>query len=47
MKFLNKVPERPKDELTYMIIVAGYAADGARVPIIGRKPLANIATFKE
>jgi nitroreductase len=47
MKFLNKVLERPKDERAYMIIVAGYPADNARVPSITKEPLDKIATFKE
>jgi nitroreductase len=47
MKFLNKVLKRPKDERAYMIIVAGYPADDARVPVIGKEPLEKIATFKE
>jgi len=36
MKFLNQLLERPKDERAYMIIVAGYPADDASVPVIGK-----------
>jgi len=30
-----------------MIIVAGYPADDATVPVIGKKSLDEIATFKD
>jgi len=45
MKFLNKVLERPAAERAYMIIVAGYPAEGATVPVIGKKALGEISTF--
>jgi len=47
MKFLNKVLKRPKEERAFMIIVAGYPADDATVPVIGKEPLDKIATFKD
>ena len=47
MKFLNKLLKRSKDERAYMIIVAGYPADNATVPVISKEPLNRIATFKE
>lgn len=47
MKFLNKLLERPKQERAFMIIVAGYPADDATVPVIGKLPLDEIATFEE
>ena len=46
MKFLNRLMERPKVERPYMIIVTGYPADDAKVPVIGKEPLEKIATFK-
>ena len=46
MKFLNKLLERPKEERAYMIIVAGYPEDDAKVPVISKLPLADISTFK-
>ena len=46
MRFLNKIVDRPANERPYMIIVAGYPADDARVPDIERKPLEDIATFR-
>ena len=45
MKFLNTILKRPADERPYMILVAGYPADGCQVPTIDKKPLADIATF--
>ena len=46
MKFLNEVLGRSKDERAFMIIVAGHPAEDARVPVIGKKSLEEIATFK-
>ncbi len=45
MKFLNRLLDRPKTERPYMLIVTGYPASDARVPVIGKEPLENIATF--
>jgi nitroreductase len=46
MKFLNEILDRPKDlERPFLLLVAGYPADGARVPDIARKPLADYTTF--
>ena len=47
MKFLNEVLGRPKDERAYMLIVAGRPADGAEVPVIGKKSLDEISEFLE
>ena len=47
MKFLNEVLGRPKDERAYMLIVAGHPADGAEVPVIGKKSLDEISEFLE
>lgn len=47
MKFLNEVLERPADERAYMVVVAGYPAENATVPVITKKTLGEIATFKE
>lgn len=46
MKFLNEVLDRPKDERAYMVIVAGHPAEDARVPVISKKPLDEIAEFR-
>ncbi|MGH7321941.1 MAG: nitroreductase family protein [Candidatus Rokuibacteriota bacterium] len=45
MGFLNKILGRPARERPFLILVVGYPADGARVPVIGKKPLEEIATF--
>ena len=47
MKFLNQLLERPKTERPFMLIVTGYPADDAEVPVIGKLPLDEIATFLE
>lgn len=47
MRFLNDVLDRPRDERAYMIIVAGYPDATARVPVIDKKTLDQIATFSE
>jgi nitroreductase len=46
MKFLNTLLGRPNTERPYMLIVTGYPAPGAQVPVIGKEPLEEIATFK-
>ena len=47
MGFLRDICGRPDHEKPVMIIVAGHAADGARVPAIARKPLSTIADWIE
>jgi iodotyrosine deiodinase len=47
MKFLNQLLDRPLTERPYMLIVTGYPAPDAEVPVIGKEPLENIATFIE
>ncbi|MGH7533150.1 MAG: nitroreductase family protein [Gemmatimonadales bacterium] len=46
MGFLTEVLERPSNERAIMLVVAGYPADGVRVPDLKRKPLSTIATFR-
>jgi iodotyrosine deiodinase len=46
MGFLAEVLERPVNERPVMLVVTGYPADGARVPLLRRKPLREIATFR-
>jgi len=46
MGFLNEILDRPARERAFLILVVGYPADGARVPNITKKPLAEIATFR-
>jgi nitroreductase len=45
MGFLNEILERPANERPYLLLVVGHPAEGATVPAIGKKPLAEIATF--
>jgi iodotyrosine deiodinase len=45
MGFLAEVLERPKHERAFMLIVTGYPADDAKVPVISKLPLDEIATF--
>ena len=46
MKFLNGILGRPKAaERPFLLLVAGYPDGNARVPDIGRKPLAEIVTY--
>jgi nitroreductase len=42
MRFLNDICERPAEERPFAVIPVGYAADDARVPDIGRKPLSEV-----
>lgn len=42
MKFLGEILERPSNEKAYMLIVAGYPAEGATVPDLERKKLDEI-----
>lgn len=45
MKFLGDVLGRPSHERAYMLIVTGYPAANATVPVIEKYPLEHIATF--
>ena len=45
MRFLNHILGRPSHERPFLILVVGYPADDARVPMITKKPLEEIATF--
>ncbi len=47
MRFLNEILGRPKNERPFLLLVAGYPADDARVPDIARKPLHDFTTFIE
>ncbi len=45
MNFLNDILGRPANERPYLILVAGYPADGTKVPDIKRKKLDEIASL--
>jgi len=44
MGFLSKVLKRPKNERAFILLVVGHPADDARVPVLDRKPLSEVAT---
>tara|TARA_B100000315_G_scaffold234287_2_gene248176 strand:+ start:4116 stop:4784 length:669 start_codon:yes stop_codon:yes gene_type:complete len=46
MGFLNEILERPKNEKPYMLIVAGYPAAEPTVPVITKKSLDEISSWK-
>ncbi|MCB9418593.1 MAG: nitroreductase family protein [Ardenticatenaceae bacterium] len=45
MNFLNEILDRPGNERPFLLLVVGYPAPGTQVPVIGKKPLNDIATF--
>lgn len=45
MRFLNEILCRPANERPFLLLVTGYPAPDARVPVITKKPLEEIATF--
>jgi nitroreductase len=45
MSFLNEILERPKNERPMILLVVGHPAEQAQVPQIGKKTLAQIASF--
>ena len=47
MKFLNEILDRPKSERPFLLLVAGFPADNARVPDITRKSLSDIASWHD
>lgn len=42
MGFLNEILQRPENERPYLLVVTGYPAADAQVPVIGKKTLATI-----
>jgi len=45
MGFLNEICGRPDSEKAMILLVVGRPAPGCMVPVIGKKPLADVATF--
>jgi nitroreductase len=45
MGFLNRILRRPYNERPFLVLVVGYPADDARVPLISRKSLEEVASF--
>ncbi|UTH74007.1 nitroreductase family protein [Chromobacterium sp. IIBBL 290-4] len=46
MNFLNQLLDRPAHEKPYILLVVGYPAEQCMVPNIGKKSLAEIASFR-
>jgi iodotyrosine deiodinase len=46
MGFLGTLLDRPANERPFLLLVVGHPADGAKVPVITKKPLSAIATFR-
>ncbi len=45
MNFLSQILHRPANERPYLLLVAGYPAEGTMVPAIQKKPLDELVTF--
>lgn len=45
MGFLNEILDVSPDEKPFLLLVVGYPAEDARVPVLEKKPLGEIATF--
>ena len=45
MRFLNALLDRPRHERPYLLLVAGYPAPDAQVPVLERYTLDELATF--
>ncbi len=46
MRFLNQLLKRPGSESPFLLLVVGYPSPETRVPIISKKALGDIATFR-
>lgn len=46
MGFLSSILDRPANERPFLLIPAGYPAEGSLVPDISRKPLESVAVFR-
>ena len=45
MDFLNRILQRPSNEKPFLLLVVGYPADDARVPVIPKKTLGEVVVF--
>jgi nitroreductase len=45
MGFLNNILNRPSEEKPFLLLVTGFPAEDAQVPVIAKKPLNEIAIF--
>lgn len=46
MGFLNEILDRPKAERAFLLLVIGYPAEGVQVPILARRPFAEVVSFR-
>lgn len=46
MGFLNRILGRPESEKPFLLLVVGFPSDTARVPVITKKSLGEISTFR-
>jgi hypothetical protein len=45
MGFLNAILNRPPDEKPFLLLVTGFPAKDAEVPVIQKKPLNEFVAF--
>lgn len=45
MNFLGEILQRPPNERAFLILVVGYPAEDAQVPVISKKDLSEFVTF--
>jgi len=45
MDFLNQILQRPSNEKPFLLLVVGYPADDARVPLITKKTFEEVVVF--
>ena len=45
MTFLNSILERPDNERPFLLLVLGYPAENATLPVLEKKSLSELATF--
>ena len=45
MDFLNRILQRPSNEKPFLLLVTGYPAPGATVPVITKKPFEEVVVF--
>jgi iodotyrosine deiodinase len=45
MNFLNEILGRPKHERPFLLLVVGYPAEDAVVPVLSKHPMTSISTF--
>lgn len=46
MGFLNGILDRPKNERAYLLLIVGYPEADVRVPILSRRPFAEMVSFR-